>query len=139
MFPGGEAPLSVLAHETTLFFASRLAGGKNERELTKMQAFNEGLAHWVEHTLAAKTGVSDLDRLQAAIVSHRHMATARQLTDVDALARALDRNLVYPLGAAVVDALIRRYRAAAPTTLFLTLSRPDFPHALQDYTLCNAR
>jgi hypothetical protein len=138
MFPGGEAPLSVLAHETTHVFAARLAGGKNERELTKMQAFNEGLAHWVEQTLAAKTGVSELDRLQAAIVSHRHIASARQLTDMDALARDVDRNLVYPLGAVVVDALIRRYGADAPKTLLLTLGRPDFPRDLEGYTLWQA-
>jgi hypothetical protein len=138
MFPGGEAPLSVLAHETTHVFASRLAGGKNERELTKMQALNEGLAHWVEQTLAAKTGVSELDRLQAAIVSHRHMASARQLTDMDALARDADRNLVYPLGAVVVDALIRRYGFDAPKTLLLTLGRPDFPRDLEGYTLWQA-
>jgi hypothetical protein len=138
MFPVGEAPLSVLAHETTHVFAKRLAGGKNERELTKMQAFNEGLAHWVEQTLAAKTGVSELDRLQAAIVAHRHMASARQLTDMDALARDVDRNLVYPLGAVVVDALIRRYGADAPKTLLLTLGRPDFPRDLEGYTLWQA-
>ena len=138
MFPGGEAPLSVLAHETTHVFASRLAGGKNERELSKMQAFNEGLAHWVEQTLTSETGVSEFDRLQAAIVSQRHMASARQLTDMDALARDVDQNLVYPLGAVVVDALIRRYGANAPKTLLLTLGRPDFPRDLEGYTLWQA-
>jgi hypothetical protein len=138
MFPGGEAPLSLLAHETTHVFARRLAGGKNERELTKMPAFNEGLAHWVEQTFAAKTGVSELDRLQAAIVSQRHMASARQLTDVNALARDVDRNLIYPLGAVVVDALIRRYGRDAPKTLLLTLGRPDFPRDLEGYTLWQA-
>lgn len=138
MFPRGEAPLSVLAHETTHVFASRLAGGKNERELTKMQAFNEGLAHWVEQTLATKAGVSELDKLEAAIVSHRHMSSARQLTDMDALARDVDRNLVYPLGAVVVDAFIRRYGTDAPKTLLLTLGRPDFPRDLEGYTLWQA-
>jgi hypothetical protein len=138
MFPGGKAPLSVLAHETTHVFASRLAGGKNERELTKMQAFNEGLARWVEQTLASKTGVSEFDRLQAAIVSQRHMVSARQLTDMNALAREVDRNLVYPLGAVVVDALIRRYGSDAPKTLLLTLGRPDFPRDLEGFTLWQA-
>jgi hypothetical protein len=138
MFPGGAAPLSVLAHETTHVFANRLAGGKNERELTKMEAFNEGLAHWIEQTLAAMTGVSELDRLRAAIVSQRHLVSARQLTDMNALARDVDRNLVYPLGAVVVDALIRRYGANAPKTLLLTLGRPDFPRDLEGYTLWQA-
>jgi hypothetical protein len=135
MFPAGDAPLSVLAHETTHVFANRLAGGKNERELSKMQAFNEGLAHWVEQTLASKSGVSEADRFEAAIVSSRHLASARQLTDVDALARDVDRNLVYPLGATVVDALVRRYGADAPKRVLLTIGRPDFPRDLQGYPL----
>jgi hypothetical protein len=138
MFPGGKAPLSVLAHETAHVFATRLAGGKNERELTKMQALNEGLAHWVEQTLAAQSGVSELDRLQAAIVSQRHLASAQQLTDMNALARDVDRNLEYPLGAVIVDALVRRYGAEAPKTLLLTLGRPDFPRDLEGYTLWQA-
>ncbi len=138
MYPAGDAPLSVLAHETTHVFAERLAGGKDERELSKMLAFNEGLAHWVEQTLATKSGVSATDRLQAAIVSSRHLVSARQLTDMDALARDVDRNLVYPLGAAVVDALVRRYGADAPKMVLLTIGRPDFPRDLQGYPLWQA-
>ncbi len=57
---------------------------------------------------------------------------------MDALARDVDRNLVYPLGAVVVDALIRRYGADAPKTLLLTLGRPDFPRDLEGYTLWQA-
>jgi len=57
---------------------------------------------------------------------------------MDALARDADRNLVYPLGAVVVDALIRRYGADAPKTLLITLGRPDFPRDLEGYTLWQA-
>ena len=135
MFPGGENPLSTLAHETTHVFAKRLAGGENERELSKMPAFNEGLARWVEQTIATKSGVSERDRRQAAIVSQRHMASARQLTDPEALAREVDRNLIYPLGAVLIDAFVERYGHDAPKKLLLTLGRADFPRDLAAYTL----
>jgi hypothetical protein len=138
MYPGGEMPLSVLAHETTHVFAGRLAGGRNERELGKMLAFNEGLAHWVEQALSSKSGVSEFDRLQAAIVSARHMVSARQLTDMESLERDVDRNLMYPLGAVIVEALIQRYGADAPKTLLLTIGRPDFPRDLEGYALWQA-
>jgi hypothetical protein len=138
MNPAGEARLGVLAHETTHVFANRLAGGENERELRKMEAFNEGLAHWVEQSLFEKAGVSEFDRLQVAIVSQRHMVSARQLTDMDALERDVDRNLVYPLGAALVDALVRRYGRDAPKKLLLTLGNPEFPRDLKGFALWQA-
>jgi hypothetical protein len=138
MYANGEMALSVLAHETTHVFANRLAGGENERELRKMETFNEGLAHWVEQTLFEKAGVSEFDRMQAAIVSQRHMISPRQLTEMDTLERNVDRNLVYPLGAALVDALLRRYGPGAPKTLLATLGRPDFPRDLEGFALWQA-
>ena len=108
MVATGPEPLAVLAHETTHVFAYRLAGGDRERELGKMAAFNEGLAHWVERKLSSGNGISDVDKLQAAIISRRHMVSARQLTDMTALAREVDLNLQYPLGAALIDVLVKR-------------------------------
>jgi hypothetical protein len=103
-----------------------------------MEALNEGLARWVQQRLWAKSGVSDFDRLQAAIVSQRHMVSARQLTDINELARDVDRNLQYPLGAVVVDALVRRYGANAPKKLLLTIGRQDFPRGLGGFALWQA-
>ncbi len=133
-----EAPLLVLAHETTHVFAIRLAGGEHERALGPMQAFNEGLARWVEQKLKSGDGVSDRDRLQAALVSHRHMLVARQLIDMDALARDMDLNLQYPLGAILVDVLVRRYGAEAPAKILRTLGHPDFPRDLSNLSLWQA-
>jgi hypothetical protein len=138
MFPGGESPLSTLAHETTHVFATRLAGGENERELTRMPAFNEGLARWVEQRIEIKSGVSERDQRQAAIVSQRHMVAARDLTDINTLARNVDRNLIYPLGAVIIDSLVSRYGVEAPKKVLLTLGRPDFPRDLDPYALWQA-
>jgi ABC-type transport system involved in multi-copper enzyme maturation permease subunit len=138
MFANGTDPLAVLAHETTHVFADRLAGGDRERELGKMEAFNEGLAHWVEKKLSTGSGVSDVDKLQAAIVSRRHMVSARQLTDMDAVAREVDLNLQYPLGAALIDVLVKRNGADAPKRILLTIGRPDFPRDLKGVELWQA-
>jgi ABC-type transport system involved in multi-copper enzyme maturation permease subunit len=138
MFANGTEPLDVLAHETTHVFADRMAGGDRERELGKMEAFNEGLAHWVEKKLSSGSGVTDVDQLQAAIVSRRHMVSARQLTDMSALAREVDLNLQYPLGAVLIDVLVKRNGADAPKKILLTIGRADFPRDLKGVELWQA-
>jgi ABC-type transport system involved in multi-copper enzyme maturation permease subunit len=138
MVATGPEPLAVLAHETTHVFADRLAGGDRERELGKMAAFNEGLAHWVEAKLSSGSGISDVDKLQAAIVSRRHMVSARQLTDMTALAREVDLNLEYPLGAALIDVLVKRNGPDAPKKILLTIGRVDFPRDLKGVELWQA-
>jgi ABC-type transport system involved in multi-copper enzyme maturation permease subunit len=138
MIANGPEPLAVLAHETTHVFAERLAGGDRERELGKMEAFNEGLAHWVEKMLSSGRGISDVDKLQAAIISRRHMVSARQLTDMTALSREVDRNLQYPLGAALIDVLVKRHGTDAPKRILLTIGRADFPRDLKGTELWQA-
>lgn len=138
MVGDGPEPLAVLAHETTHVFADRLAGGDRERELGKMEAFNEGLAHWVEKKLSSGSGVSGVDKLQAAIISRRHLVSARQLTDMTALAQEVDLNLQYPLGAALIDVLVKRYGADAPKKILLTIGRIDFPRDLKGVELWQA-
>jgi ABC-type transport system involved in multi-copper enzyme maturation permease subunit len=138
MIFGGADQLAVLAHETTHVFANRLAGGKDERELEKMDAFNEGLARWVERKLYPDQRLSRVEQLQAAVVSQRRMVTAEQLTDLPVLARVADRNLQYPLGAAIIDALVHRYGAGAPKAILKTIGRPEFPRDLHGFELWQA-
>jgi hypothetical protein len=138
MVADGPEPLATLAHETTHVFADRLAGGDRNRELDKMAAFNEGLAHWVQQKLSSGSGISEVDRLQAAIVSRRHMISPRQLTDMTALAREVDLNLQYPLGGVLVDVLVNRYGVDAPKKILLTIGRADFPRDLQGVELWQA-
>jgi hypothetical protein len=135
MNAGGADALDTLAHETTHVFALRLAGGEQERELSKMVVLNEGLARWVERQLFEYPELQDLDRLQAAIVSKRSLVSPEMLTDPDRLARLNDENLKYPLGAVLVDAFVRRYGPEAPRRLLSTLGRPDFPPRLQGFEL----
>jgi hypothetical protein len=138
MVADGPEPLAVLAHETTHVFAERLAGGDRERELGKMEAFNEGLAHWVEQKAFRHSGLTDVDRLQAAIMSRRHLVSARQLTDMSALAREVDLGVRYPLGAVLIDVLVNRYGDEAPKKILLTIGSADFPRDLKGVELWQA-
>lgn len=130
----GTASRGVLAHETTHILARRLAGGESAEQLDGMLVFNEGLARWMENKLT--TGkASEEQELAAAIVSQRRLVTPRQLTDYDTFAAAVDDNLKYPLGAALVEQFVHRYGPQAPKTLLQTLARTDFPRDLEGYEL----
>lgn len=127
----GANALAVLAHETTHVLAQRLAGGERERELSKMNVFSEGLAEWVENQISTGSGLTDDERLQAAIISRRQLLRVEHLTDFNALERVADRGLQYPLGAVLVDSMVARYGRDAPGKLLRTLGDPDFPRGLQ--------
>lgn len=126
---------STLAHETAHIFAMRLAGSPRARQLEHMMVLNEGLAEWVESKLGKQAGVTPAHELAAAVVSARRLVTPRQLTDQAAFTSAVDENLKYPLGAILVDRLVKRYGAAAPKTLLLALASEDFPRGLEGYAL----
>jgi hypothetical protein len=55
-----------------------------------------------------------------------------------ALAREVDLNLQYPLGAALIDVLVKRNGADAPKRILLTIGRPDFPRDLKGVELWQA-
>lgn len=126
----GRDPLKVLAHETAHVLAHRLAGGEKDREFSKMSVLNEGIATWVHNKVAGNGTLSDVEKLQAAVVSRRDLVKPEQLTDIDAFARVSDINLRYPLGAALVESLVARHGPDAPKTLLVALGNPDFPRNL---------
>ena len=126
---------ATLAHETAHVLALRLAGGASASHLDGMMVLNEGLAEWVENKIGTGAGVTDKQELAAAIVSARRLVKPRQLTDQDSFASTVDDNLKYPLGAILVDRLVKRYGATAPHTLLRTLAREDFPRDLDGYAL----
>ena len=130
----GTESLAVLAHETTHVFAKRLAGGESGEQLDGMVVFNEGLAQWIENKLTADDD-SEEQELAAAIVSKRRLVSPRQLADYAAFSGAVDDNLKYPLGVALVERFVRRYGPQAPKALLQTLARADFPRDLDGYAL----
>ncbi len=132
---GDSSADATLAHETAHVLARRLAGGARASRLDQMMVLNEGLAEWIENRLDAPAGVTGRQELAAAIVSARRLVKPRQLTDQTGFADAVDENLKYPLGAILVDRLVKRYGAMAPRTLLRTLAREDFPRDLEGYAL----
>lgn len=134
----GRRPLETLAHETAHVLSLRLAGGEHERELTKMSALNEGIATWITNRISIRAGLTDMQRFQAAIVSQRHMVSAAELADIEALAKQVDINLRYPLGAALIESMVGRYGPDAPRKLLVTIGDPDFPRGLQGTELWSA-
>lgn len=137
MHLGGQ-PLETLAHETAHVLARRLAGGELERELRKMEVLNEGLASWVQNTVAGGRGTTEKGRFQAAIISRRHLVTPELLTDMMGFAQNTDITLQYPLGAAVIDAMVARYGRDAPGKLLRKLGDRDFPRDLHGIELWSA-
>lgn len=131
-----EDLLGVLAHETTHVVAGRLAREDRNDGLAGMAVLDEGLATWVMRRVApGDGGATELDRLEAAWVARRKLVEPALVTDREALAAEHDINLQYPLGSAVVEALVQRYGPSAPRVLLETLGREDFPRGLSGYEL----
>lgn len=135
MHVNGAGVTATLAHETAHVFARRLAGGEHAPQLDGMTVFDEGLAAWVEQTIAKQESAEQRHELAAAIVSARRLVTPRELTDFGAFAGAVDQSLKYPLGAIFVERLVARYGSAAPKTLLSGLAKADFPRDLEGYAL----
>jgi hypothetical protein len=130
--PGWE---NTLVHETVHVVAERLAGEAHRGELYRMRVFNEGLARWAEPERRASAQRRGAEDLAVATVFRRRQLGQDNLLDADALARDLDWELAYPLGARLVDALVARYGGDAPVRVLLALNQAAFPRDLNGYEL----
>jgi hypothetical protein len=126
---------STLVHETVHVIASWLAGGERGRGLDRMSLFNEGLAHWAEPAYRDDADMRKLESLAVAAMFRRHLLSQDELLDNQTLQRKLDWRLQYPLGAGLIDVLVKRYGQEAPRRVLATLAQPDFPPALEGYEL----
>jgi len=126
---------NTLVHETVHVIASWLAGGEHGPSLDRMSLFNEGLAHWAEPAYRDDTDLRKLEGLGVATMFRRHLLSQDELLDDSTLQRKLDWRLQYPLGAGLIDALVKRYGKDAPRRVLATLGQPDFPAALEGYEL----
>ena len=125
----------TLVHETVHVMAGWVAGGEHGRGLDKMSLFNEGLAHWAEPAYRRDTDARTRERMAVATLFRRHLLTQDALLDNRTLERQLDWQLQYPLGAALIEVLVKRYGREAPRRVLATLGRPDFPPDLDGYEL----
>jgi len=126
---------NTLVHETVHVIASWLAGGERGRGLDRMSLFNEGLAHWAEPLYREDADLRRQGNLAVATMFRRHLLNQDELLDDRSLQRNIDWRLQYPLGAGLIEALVKRYGEEAPRHVLTTLAQPDFPPALQGYEL----
>jgi len=126
---------NTLVHETVHVIASWLAGGERGRGLDKMSLFNEGLAHWAEPAYRQDAELRRQGHLAVATMFRRHLLSQDELLDDRSLQRNVDWRLQYPLGAGLIEALVKRYGEDAPRRVLVTLAQPDFPSALEGYEL----
>jgi hypothetical protein len=126
---------NTLVHETVHVIESWMAGGERGRGLDKMSLFNEGLAHWAEPAYRKDADLRRQEHLAVATMFRRHLLNQEELLDDRSLQRNVDWRLQYPLGAGLIDALVKRYGDEAPRRVLATLAQPDFPPALEGYEL----
>jgi hypothetical protein len=126
---------NTLVHETVHVIESWLAGGERGRGLDKMSLFNEGLAHWAEPLYRNDADLRKQGNLAVAAMFRRHLLNQDELLDDRSLQRNIDWRLQYPLGAGLIEALVKRYGQDAPRRVLATLAQPDFPPALEGYEL----
>jgi hypothetical protein len=126
---------NTLVHETVHVIESWLAGGERGRGLDKMSLFNEGLAHWSEPFYRKDADMRRQGNLAVASMFRRHLLNQDELLDDRSLQRNIDWRLQYPLGAGLIEALVKRYGQDAPRRVLATLAQPDFPPGLEGYEL----
>jgi hypothetical protein len=126
---------NTLVHETVHVIESWLAGGERGRGLDKMSLFNEGLAHWAEPAYRNDADLRRQGNLAVASMFRRHLLNQDELLDDRSLQRNIDWRLQYPLGAGLIEALVKRYGPDAPRRVLATLAQADFPPALEGYEL----
>jgi len=126
---------NTLVHETVHVIESWLAGGERGRGLDRMSLFNEGLAHWAEPLYRNNAELRRQGQLAVATMFRRHQLNQEELLDDRSLQRNIDWRLQYPLGAGLIEALVKRYGEEAPRRVLAILAQPDFPPGLDGYEL----
>ncbi|HET9452000.1 MAG TPA: hypothetical protein VFO83_14010, partial [Aggregicoccus sp.] len=121
---------ATLAHETSHVLARRLAGASAGERLYELRLFNEGLSTYVEQRFYPVEGEAERLHFVAGAMQARGQVRLEELLSPALLTRTRDSNLVYPLGALLVEALVQRYGDDAPGRVLRALGRPGAPEEL---------
>lgn len=137
----------VLAHETSHVVAQRLAGRKHDWLWQKARVLDEGLATYVEQKFEAETArdgpaaaqaIVANDRLLLAALYSRRELLVPELADYQLLATMRDENLKYPLGAAVIGAMVRLYGPDSIPRIVRAYAHEKLPADLDGLALMEA-
>jgi hypothetical protein len=132
-----DAPV-VLAHETSHVVAQRLAGRERDWLWRKAHVLNEGLATYVEQnfeTDADRTESETNDKLLLAALYARHELLVPEICDYHLLGTMRDENLKYPIGAAVIHAMVRLYGPGSISRLVRAFANEKLPADLAGLAL----
>ncbi len=121
-------PTRVLSHETSHVLAHRIVTERGNALLGRMPVLDEGLAQWISYRAPGGEGLARQDELIAAALFRRHEVIFEELVDFSEFERKRDESLKYPLGAALVRALVGRYGEVSVRRVLETLGREDFPN-----------
>jgi hypothetical protein len=136
----------VLAHETSHVVAQRLAGREHDWLWRKARVLDEGLATYVEQQFEADTtrdepedahSASATDSLLLAALYTRHELLVPEISDYQLLATTRDENLKYPIGAAVIRAMVGRYGPDSIPRLVRAFANDKLPVDMNGLTLMN--
>jgi hypothetical protein len=141
-----DRPAIVLAHDTSHVVAQRLAGRERDWLWQKAQVLDEGLATYVEQRYEADAlGETDAfrarltnDRLLIAALYARHELLVPEICDYPLLATMRDDDLKYPLGAAVIHAMVRLYGPEAISRLVRAFADKKLPSDLNGLQMMEA-
>lgn len=123
----GSGARSTLAHELTHVITHRAVGDEGARRWGEATLLNEGLAEWVERRFSGDTRP---DRALAVLAARRELDVGA-LMDMEAFARSHDQNLKYPIGAALVEALVQLGGPEAPARVVAAFALPELPADLK--------
>lgn len=114
----------VLVHETTHTLADYVSGWRLASEGRSTKVFNEGFAMTLEHDLVGEAPGAT-DDLVLATLHHRGLLRAELFVDYEAVERAHDPNLAYPLGETFVRAMMDAYGEDAPVRVLRAFGRRE--------------
>jgi hypothetical protein len=129
----------VLGHETVHALASRIVGSQRDHLWAKLRMLDEGLARYAETRILGGPETTLSGELVAAVTWSRHDLHLEDLMDHERLRARWDGDLVYPMGALFVDALVRRYGEDAPRRVLRSIARSEVGSALSPEALWQDR
>jgi hypothetical protein len=114
--------VAVLGHETAHVYAAALADRRGRTPFV-----DEGLAGYVEGRWFRPVAFRERRERMAAVLHARKLVDFEELMDPERVTDRMDPDVVYPLGAVFVSALVADHGDGAPARVLRALGREDVP------------
>jgi ABC-2 family transporter protein len=117
-----EDAAAVLGHETAHVYAAALSDRR-----VRTPFFDEGLAEYIEGRFFRPPAFRERHERLAAVLHARKLDDFEDLMDPERVTERMDPDVVYPLGATFVSALVEVYGDDAPARVLRALGRENVP------------